>query len=728
MNPVANISNARSRLARTGAAVAWAAVVAVLTSILFILTRGCDYDLAAVARYGTYFALHVVLPGVVVLAAVQRGSVGLTAAIAWGIPTGFAVEIFSFLACAALGVKPLVPWLPIGWLALAVSWSATHATPLVRWRVTARHAGVALALSLVFLATAVAAATNMFLESPLDHGLPQRPIFHDWVYLVSRAAAIKQHWPLEDPSLAGTPLQYHYFMLVHAASASLVTGSEITLVLLRLAIVPLGAVVVLQMYALGRRLSRSPWGGVLAAVLALVTGELAFAPDAQHSVFVGRFVRWLYVSPTFYFGVIFFAALVFAVERWHRLRRVRLPDIAWLALLGAGAAGAKGTVVPVVLVALAAWALHEAWRDRRVPWRLAAAGVSLAVPFGVVYLATMAQLRSGAAFAPADVLEVASFWQQQFPEWRAWLAQALPPTLAGALATLACSVVVVAGTEGVRLLALPCLLGRPVAAERSLTAWIGATLVASAGLGLVLRMDADSELYVFLLSRLPAAILAAAFLVRAVPRFRRWQSVVAAATGGGFASWRRWRLRLPWLAVAAVGGAMIVQVTGWFERKHGPFEEWIRIAPTAPGDADLQRLEEALLWIRNHTEPDAILVANTCTGPNLRVDHWGAVDHTLAGVHYYYSAISERRMLVEGPLYLLDPVRATRRIEITSAAFYARQRPAASVLHATPCYLVLDRSVHDAAPIALAPGRRVFANRRVEVYRLPREPAPLAAN
>src|SRR5206468_8217927 len=127
----------------------------------------------------------------------------------------------------------------------------------------ARHSGICLCLPVAFLATTLMAASQMYAESPLAGGLPTRAIFHDWVYLVSRAGVIKNNWPLDDPSLAGTPLQYHYFMMVHAAAASWTTGVEISAVMLRLVFIPLGAVLVMQAYVLGRAVSRSAWGGVL---------------------------------------------------------------------------------------------------------------------------------------------------------------------------------------------------------------------------------------------------------------------------------------------------------------------------------------------------------------------------------------------------------------------------------------------------------------------------------
>src|SRR5439155_8762783 len=116
----------------------------------------------------------------------------------------------------------------------------------VRVRFVGPRAGVALGLSIAFLGTVLMAASQMFAESPLAAGLPTRAIFHDWVYLVSRAAVIKNHWPLDDPSLSDTPLQYHYFMMVHAAAVSRTTGLELTAIMLRLLYVPLGAVLVAQ--------------------------------------------------------------------------------------------------------------------------------------------------------------------------------------------------------------------------------------------------------------------------------------------------------------------------------------------------------------------------------------------------------------------------------------------------------------------------------------------------
>jgi hypothetical protein len=189
---------------RGASLLAWVGALAVLATVQFILLRACGYDLKPLLAYGGYFASHVYLPGVVALYFLQRGPISLTASIALGVPTGFALEIFTFLGLAALGAKQFVPFVPLVWLAVLVFMMRQRQTWPLRWRITALHAGVALALAVLFFQTVVAAVSHMYAEAPLVAGLPQRPIFHDWVYLVSRAAMIKNLWPLEDPSLAGT--------------------------------------------------------------------------------------------------------------------------------------------------------------------------------------------------------------------------------------------------------------------------------------------------------------------------------------------------------------------------------------------------------------------------------------------------------------------------------------------------------------------------------------------
>jgi hypothetical protein len=53
--------------------------------------------------------------------------------------------------------------------------------------------------------------------------------------------------------------------------------------------------------------------------------------------------------------------------------------------------------------------------------------------------------------------------------------------------------------------------------------------------------------------------------------------------------------------------------------------------------------------------------------------------------------------------------------------------PVASLTSPSPCYLLLDRDLQDGARVALSGQQRVFANSRIEVYRVPSANATLAA-
>ena len=710
----------------------WRVSLAVLALAGFLVVRACGYDFGTVAAYAGYLALHVVLPGAVVLYAVNRGPVSLAHLVALGVPTGFALEIFTYLGLAAIDGRAAHAWMPLGWAALAVAIRRRNGEWPVRWRVSAHHAGICLVLLVTFLATTVMAASQMFAESPLADGLPTRAIFHDWVYLVSRAAVIKNNWPLDDPSLSGTPLQYHYFMMVHAAAVSATTGIELSAVMLRLVFVPLGAVLVTQAFVLGRAVSRSPWGGVVAALLMVVASEVSFSPSYGDPMFLGLFVRWLFVSPTFFFGMIFCGALLIAVARCAKLGRCTLRHYLWLLLLGTAGTGAKGTLMPVLICAVGLWTVWRWRRERRLPRRLVVFGLCLTAAFVIVYLPTMWSWRTGnAAFRPFHVFQVTAFWKQHLPGWQQAFAQWLPVAAAKPLASLLCAAVVFAGTCGVRLLAIPYLWrGDLRRRDALLVGWLGAFFVASLGMGALLELNSHGELYVILMMRLPMAVLTAGFVVAAARRGAAWwarfrATPMALETAAGSRIGRMVFGRRSLLPRFVAGGAAAVllavlgiQTSLWWVRNSAGLRVWLKTPTDLKPDGYMGELQEALLWVRHNTEPNAVLVANSCTPENMKKDHWGALDRTLTGVHFYYSALSERRMWFEGPSYIMDTTRGSARASQAADFFYRDQNLAHTTVAPGPSYILLDRSLADGAKVKLPPARRVFTNKRMEIYRL----------
>jgi hypothetical protein len=702
--------------------VAWSGVALTLGLAAALVARSCAYDWSAMLRYAGYFAVFVFLPGVVVLQAVTGRPISLTTALALGIPTGFAVEIATFLAASAAGCKQELVLVPVVWVAAAAFLRWRHGQWPLRVFLGARHAGVALGMAIVFLITVISAISQMFAESPMVAGWPQRPIFHDWVYLVSRAAAIKQHWPVEDPSLAGSTLQYHYFLMVHAASASWLTHVEITLILLRLVIVVLGAVLVAQAFALGRLLSRRAWGGVIAAWLTVATTELSTSAHFQQSQFLGLFVRWLYVSPTFFFGMVFFGALLLAVAHCGG-GGLRWKQVAWIALLTAAATGAKGTVVPVLLLAMGGWFVWRAARERRLPIGLGLMMVTMAAVFAGVYAFTMAARGNGdASLEPFEVYHITAFWQQHVVFWQRALKHWLhAPDFGTWLGASLCAAAVIAGTLGALLLAISGLVHCD-RRRREVAVWLGAAGVASCIAGTVIHLDSNDELYLLLPMRLPLAVLAAGFLAHGTARRRDVTAPAHDAIGFVPAThWHHTRHRAAALIGAgAIAAALIVQSSIAFAREGEGFAAWWRFAPNTRINEDLVPLYEAMHWVRDHTEADAVLVANAFTAPNLRHDRGVLVDHTTAGVHYYYSALGERRLWIEGPTYLPDSPSVRRRLLRAADVFYHGCPPSIAVKTLAPCYVLLDHSIGDGATVSIPATARVFSNGRFEIYRMPR--------
>jgi hypothetical protein len=252
---------------------------------------------------------------------------------------------------------------------------------------------------------------------------------------------------------------------------------------------------------------------------------------------------------------------------------------------------------------------------------------------------------------------------------------------------------------------------------------------------MMIELNSYGELYVILMTRLPMAVLTAGFLVAATRRIAAWWRELRAAPSSAslspFAnaavvmSDRRLTRFSPWAARLVVGGAaavvlcaLAIQTTLWGTRNSRGFGDWLKTPVNAKPEGYMRELQEALLWVREHTETNAVLVANAFTPENMKKDHWGALDHTLMGVHFYYSALSERRLWFEGPNYILDTTRARLRASLASNFFYRGKPLTPSVVTAGPCYILVDRSLADGAKITLGPDKRVFSNPRIEVYRL----------
>ena len=242
-------------------------------------------------------------------------------------------------------------------------------------------------LAAVCIAAVTYISLAYFPTAPLP-GQESVNYFPDYPRWIAIAADAKHHWPIEDPSVAGEPLPYHYFVYVHMAAASQVTGLDLPLVFLRLFILPLAVLLVLELVVAGRSFAQRLCG-LIAACLAFFIGELRLDPGQTflaQTPFGLSFI-YLFRSPSFLLGMVVFVPLIILLgERLTARGSSRVGDWLLVIIFMVGASDAKITILPLVLGALVLYAGSRWILERRVGVAvLVAIGLTLVIS-GAVYL------------------------------------------------------------------------------------------------------------------------------------------------------------------------------------------------------------------------------------------------------------------------------------------------------------------------------------------------------
>ncbi len=242
----------------------------------------------------------------------------------------------------------------------------------------------------VCLLAAAYVALAYFAGSPLP-GTETVNYFPDYPRWIAIAADAKHHWPIMEPSVAGEPLPYHYFVNIHFAAASQVTGLGLPVIYFRLFILPLVVLAVLELVVAGQSLSRSAKVGLGAAALAFFVGQLRL--DARqtvlaHDPFFGFFFTYLFRSPSFLLGLVIFVPLIRLLGERLAARGSELRSGEWLlvALFAIGASDAKIALLPLIFVAIALYVVWAWASERRFPPAAAPAAAVTLVVAATVYL------------------------------------------------------------------------------------------------------------------------------------------------------------------------------------------------------------------------------------------------------------------------------------------------------------------------------------------------------
>ncbi|MEV0231187.1 hypothetical protein [Nonomuraea sp. NPDC050786] len=629
--------------------------------------------------YSAYLALCVALPGLLLIRALYGGTRTLAEEMALGLALGLAVELAVYIPARAVGFPLLVVVWPIATVLtflvvprLRAHWKGgpRHSTPPVWWP---------WALALIVCYLVADSAYGHFSIEPLTWpGLAQySPV--DTSFHMGLVGELKHHMPPMSPAVAGEPLFYHWFVYVHWAAASWISGVEPMVLLLRLGVLPMLAAFVILVAMLARRVIGSWKGGVVAVVATLGLG----APRLFLGSFAGftwggiRDAAW--TSPTFTFGALLFVpAILILIEL---LERRRHDLVSWL-LLGVflmAVMGAKATYLPMLLVGLVMVAAMAWWKRRRLPRpALAALGMTVACLLFAQFV-LYGGARQGMIIAPFSYM--GAMWHDL-----TGTSAEIDPPLMSLLGVIAVYLLAWAITWSPVL----GLLSRPRLLIRSdVVLMLG---IAAAGLGAAVMFDhpGRSHLY-FLWGSYPYLAITAVFgafvmLREARVPLRIALCAIGAGLAGAYSIPLLWGIRpplapgqldtvlyLPYVALLVVVGlgATVVVATrsglrGWalvisaVAALGLPAAYHVRVftflsrggqqrpASVEQASANPQGALAAARWIRAHSDPDDLVATNVHC-------RWG-FENPCDGRQFWPSALTERHMLVEGWTYTVKNV------------------------------------------------------------------------
>jgi hypothetical protein len=376
----------------------WPATLGALTPaavgvafLVYAVRAGLPADSAARASAGVL--LTQVLPGVLAWRSVRPRRGWWLEDLAMGFAIGIAIAVGAQTLAGSTGQAWIssAAGLAVAVVLLAVPGTRrrileARTTPLPWWWGPAVGAVALVGLQLL---------RSYHRQVPLSWPSGARVLDVDATLHLALAGELAHRGPEGFPWVVGEPLAYHWFSHAWIAQVSVVSGAGLDEVLFRFMPAVLSLVVVVAVAIAAVRLSGRAWTGPVAAVLTMVVAEVNplgryTAGDAIH-----------HLSPSLGLSVpVLLAVVVLLAVRWrgelHPAGLVLLPPLALVA------AGTKGSTVPLLVAGLALAAVAMACWNRS---RLRAVLVDLLIVGGCLVLAMLTVFRgsdSGLHVAPFD--------------------------------------------------------------------------------------------------------------------------------------------------------------------------------------------------------------------------------------------------------------------------------------------------------------------------------------
>lgn len=661
----------------------WLALVAVLVGSMFVRS---DNSLAWVS-YALYLTLVIWWPGCLlwhIITARQRDSELPAAArvlevLCCGAALGFAVELVFYVSARAMGYPRLYV---LGSFAVALALTAyrwTQRAHGVRPRAAWSHSDTWAAMALVGIIAYLGAWVQRSLFQPLRLG-GTGLVDPDEMFHLALVGELRHHFPATYPYVDYPgALTYQWFVHAHMAATSWTTGLDPEVLYRRLDPLVLAILATLGVAALAVRLSGNVWSGPLAASILVLIGSFDITGTTVGEAAVEeRFLHGtvLMHSPTQTFAYVMtlpLLALSFAL-----LRSSATPRVSWIALglVSCAVAGVKVTFLPLYVCGfIAVVALR---------WRTASASrAALAALLVVGVILTSSTVLYGAdgqslEFSP---LQTAELYMSRLGASGASVVE----KLVYSASLMAMWLVPASGAVG--------LMMEAETRRDPVAIWLLGAAASGYGATFLLGHGGNSQLYFGRAANVLVTLLGAwglTVLFRSVPRRAIASSAIVAAAAG-FAlfivrlvteSWRSPHLRgnelvetpvlriwmnLPALVILVLllliirllvrdltggrrtitGRTIVVLLVGLGLARPiaflgGHTEPPRTVSYTFPDEG-----RQAALWLRENSNPGDRIITNAHCGPTDPPEPGESCDSR----HFWMSAISERRFLVEGWAY-----------------------------------------------------------------------------
>lgn len=690
---------------------------AVVLAILLIASQvRTGVAIGDVARYSAYWLIAVLAPGIMVARALLGVRKNLVEDLSIGAVTGVSLEVVMWIVGVTTGLGDMMRF---WWIVVL---AAGAAVPAVRQRWMVRvdefvpfvH-GVGLAGS-AFL---VLARFDVFSFRAAPLAPEPSSLFHDLWWHLSLVQELMKFERPQVPQVVGEPLNYHFFSHVHVAFGSRLSGVLPEVVLLRLWVVPIVLVSIGLAFSLGRMLTSSMTGGVL-------TAWLAFAVVIRTYVWVGisgfASSPMLFHSPSQLLANVGIVAVAIGIVMMFREER-SAGLIAWVVLIVVVAGGAKSTIVPVVIAATLlalAWALVA--RDRAARMLGVALGGLLVLQAGILALASGT---SGGSVVPLGILKSLPIYRDLVPSDSllgvndGLLLETI--TSPGRVALASASVFVMLAMHSCRIAGMAVLARRDGRSDL-VNWWLSGAVVA--GFAATLMIDHVGLSQTFFV--MTAAPLGAALTVSVLwsanadgPASRRTLILRGLAAGvavsllfdyfirarqrvGGYGAidrivfpvlliglvlglaimfrdrLRRWAGPLLGFALAVVIGILIPGEIEFNARAVYRFAQPVEY-PDAQGSGDYQTGDEleAMMWLRDNSDPDDVIMTNVHCRPIASVPLCDARGFWVVGLSgrravmegWGYTSEAQALHGVEGRVYARQPSPFAERAALNDAVF-----------------------------------------------------------